>query len=137
MKLRFRLLALSAVVLLAACHSAMATYPELKDRDSRVVIDFLDHYKHHDIDGMMTELNDDAEFRGSGSTLNKPQIKRFFQQALKKHPDLRIEFGPPQRVRGTVQVQVQREDSSITRATWIFVLKNNKIHSYSIQPGEP
>jgi len=120
---------------MAACRSSLTTYPELKDPDARVVIGFLEHYQRHDLDGMMNDMDEGAVFHGSDSTLNKQQIKSFLQQSLEKHPGLRIEFGPPRRIQDTLQVNVRLENNLIAQATWIFVVKNHKIHAYSIQPS--
>lgn len=102
-----------------------------------MVLGFLAHYQNHDIDGMMNDLAEDAQFHGSNAILNKQQIKAFLQASLKRHPNLHVEYGPPQRTHNGIEVQVKLEGDLITRATWLFVIKNNKINSYSIKPGTP
>jgi hypothetical protein len=124
------------VLLLAACHGA-GTFPEVEDPDARVVIRFLDRYQAHDLPGMMACLDDGAVFQDATGTMTKPQIERYLRNALEKHPDLRVTFGPPRRSDGAILVPVRIESPVISRATWRFVLAHHKIQSYSIRPGTP
>ncbi len=138
MNVRRALLPLSALLLLAACHGPMATYPEVADPDTRVVIRFLDRYQAHDLRGMMACLDDEAEFRDATTgALDKAQIERYLQNALEKRPDLQVTFGPPRRSGGTIQAKVRIQSQVISNSTWIFVVKHRKIQSYSIGPGTP
>ena len=138
MNVRRALFPLSALLLLAACHGPGTTYPEVADPDARVVIRFLDRYQAHDLDGMMACLDDGAVFRDATTgTLDRAQIERYLRNALEKHPDLRVTFGPPRRSEGTLQAKVQIQGQVISTSTWIFVVKHRKIQSYSIGPGAP
>lgn len=138
MNIRRLLLPCFALLLLAACHGPGTPYPEVADPDARVVIRFLDRYQAHDLPGMMACLDDGAVFRDAATgAMDKAQIERYLRDALEKHPDLRVTFGPPRRAGATLQAQVRIQSRVISSATWIFVVKHRKILSYSIGPGTP
>lgn len=137
MNLRSGLFALGTLVVLSGCRTPGATSPGRTDPDVRVVTTFLERYRAHDVPGMMRCLSEDAVFRGSTETLDKRQIQAFLEQAMARQPDLQVEFGTPQRVQDTIQARVKIRSRVISEATWVFVLKDHQIASYSLQPGTP
>jgi hypothetical protein len=137
MKLTTRLIALSGLMLLAACHpapvanSASSANPAPSNADTAAVLAFLNAYGHRDLEAMMKHLDEDAVFRGSGSVLSKAQIRDFFQKSFQKHPNLRVEIGPLEQSQGIIRISVKVETNAIWADTWIFELKNHRIHAYS------
>ena len=137
MNLAARLLTLSGLLFLVACHpapvtsSASSANPAPSNADTKAVLEFLTAYGNRDLEGMMSQLDEDAVFRGSGSTLSKAQIRDFFQTSFKKHPKLRVDIGPLNQTQGTIRVNVKVETNAIWADTWIFELKNHRIHAYS------
>lgn len=129
---------LALVPLLLACHPrpvfqpAIHAQPTPNEADAKVIVGFLSAYGHRDLETMMRCLDEEAVFVGSGHPLTKPQIREFFQVAFQRHPNLRVEFGPLAELQGTIQVQVKVETSAIWTDTWIFTLKNHRIHSYAL-----
>ena len=142
MKLATRLIAFSGLMLLVACHPApvanpgSTANPSPSDADAKAVLGFLNAYGHRDLEAMMKHLDEDAVFRGSGNTLSKAQIREFFQTSFQKHPNLRVEIGPLKEIRGTIRVSVKVETNAIWADTWIFELKNHRIHAYSLASGK-
>jgi hypothetical protein len=142
MKLATRLTAFSAFILLVACHPAPVAQPGSTadpapgDADAKTVLGFLNAYGNRDLEGMMKHLDEEAVFRGSGSTLSKAEIRDFFQKSFQKHPNLRVEVGPIKASRGTLRVSVKVETNVIWADTWIFELNNHKIHAYSLAAGK-
>jgi uncharacterized lipoprotein YajG len=142
MKLATRLIALSGLMLLAACHpapdtnSASNANPAPSNADTEAVLAFLNAYGHRDLEAMMKQLDEDAVFRGSGSTLSKAQIRDFFQKSFQKHPKLRVEIGPLEQAQGTIRVSVKVETNAIWADTWIFEMKSHRIHAYSLASGK-
>ena len=132
-----RLVALSALVLMAGCHTAPATNPAQSDPDFKAVLGFFNAYSNRDLDEMMKFLDEGALFQGPGTTLTRQQIRDFFQKTLQKYPNLKIETGSPKRVQNTIQVSVKVETNSISINTWIFEMNSQKIHSYSVAPSIP
>lgn len=142
MKTMARLLPLSAALFLASCHPAPVAQPSVSsgpsapdDADAKAVLGFLEAYGRKDLDGMMRRLDEDAVFRGSGAPLTKAQIRDFFQASFRKHPNLRVEAGLLKKVQGTLQAAVKVQTESIWTDTWIFEMKNHKIHAYSLASG--
>lgn len=137
-----RLLALPAIAFLAACHPAPVTQPPVSatpapnEADAKVVLGFLRAYGHRDLEAMMRCLDEEALFHGSGAPLTKPQIREFFQDSFQKHSTLRVDIGPLVEVQGTLQVRVKVETEAIWTDTWIFTLKNHKIHAYALASGK-
>ncbi|MBI1754277.1 MAG: nuclear transport factor 2 family protein [Acidobacteria bacterium] len=148
MKTATRLLALSAALLLASCHSGPVTQPSGQsstrpsdlpapnEADAKTVLAFLSAYGRKDLDGMMRHLDEDAVFRSAGAPLTKAQIRDFFQASFQKHPNLRVEAGPLKEVQGTLRTAVKVQTESIWTDTWIFEMKNHKIHAYSLASGK-
>ena len=142
MKLAARLVAFSGLMLLVACHPAPVANPAASaeqapsDADARAILGFLNAYGSRDLEGMMKHLDEEAVFRGSGGTLSKAQIRDFFQTSFQKHPNLRVEIGPLKEIRGTIHVSVKVETNAIWADTWIFELKNHRIHAYSLASGK-
>lgn len=142
-----RLLALPAALLLASCHPGPVTRPNASpgastglsapnEADAKTVQGFLAAYGRKDLDGMMRCLDEEAVFRGSGAPLTKAQIRDFFQASFQKHPNLRVEAGPLKEVQGTLRTAVKVQTESIWTDTWIFEMKNHKIHAYSLASGK-
>ena len=142
LKLAARLIALPVVLFLVSCHPAPVSQPAPgshsapSDADAKAVLGFLNAYGHRDLDGMMRYLEEDAVFRGSGAALSKPQIRDFFQTAFQKHPKLRVEVGPLKKVQGTIHASVKVETEALWADTWIFEMKNHRIHAYSLASGK-
>ena len=142
MKLATRLIALSGLMLLVACHPAPVSLagssanPAPSNADTEAVLAFLNAYGRRDLEAMMKHLDEDAVFRGSGSTLSKAQIREFFQTSFQKHPNLRVEIGPLTQAQGTIRVSVKVETNVIWADTWIFELNNHRIHAYSLASGK-
>jgi SnoaL-like domain len=136
MKLAARFLALPAAVFLVSCHPSPLAQPVANDPDSRAVLGFLNAYGHRDLDGMMKYLDEGATFLGSGGILSKAQIRDFFQSSFRKHPNLRVEVGNLKAVQGAIHASVKVETDAIWADTWIFEMKNNKIHRYSLASGK-
>jgi hypothetical protein len=142
MKLATRLIALSGLMFLASCHpapvsmAASSANPAPSNADTEAVLGFLNAYGHRDLEAMMKHLDEDAVFRGSGGTLSKAQIRNFFQASFQKHPNLRVEIGPLKEIKGTIRVSVKVETNAIWADTWIFELKNHRIHAYSLASGK-
>lgn len=136
-----RLLAVALALFLASCHPtpvsqpASSANPAPGNADTAAVLAFLTAYGHRDLEAMMKCLDEEAVFRGSGSTLSKLQIRDFFQTSFQKHPNLRVEVGPLKEVRGTIRVSVKVETNAIWTGTWIFEMKNHRIHAYSLASG--
>jgi ketosteroid isomerase-like protein len=130
-----RLLALPLAVVLASCHRSPLPQPVPDDANARIVFRFLTAYSHRDLDGMMGCLEEDAVFRGSGTPLSKPQIRAFFQATFRKHPNLRVEIGSVKVVQDTIHAAVKVETDVIWADTWIFEMRNHKIHAYSLASG--
>ncbi|GLH67416.1 nuclear transport factor 2 family protein [Geothrix edaphica] len=135
MKLAARLTALLVIALLAACQRSPISLPAPSDANAKVVVAFLTAYGRRDLDGMMRHLDEDAVFRGSGTPLSKPQIRAFFQATFRKHPNLRVEIGSVKVVQDTIQAAVKVETDVIWADTWIFEMRNHKIHAYSLASG--
>ena len=137
MKLAARLIALSGLLLLVACHPApvslasSSAIPAPDDADAKAILGFLNAYGRRDLEAMMKQLEEDAVFRGTGSTLSKAQIRDFFQTSFQKHPTLRVEIGPLKQTQGTIRVSVKVETNAIWADTWIFEMNNHRIHAYS------
>ncbi len=138
MKLAAQLIALSWLMLLVACHPApvahpgSAANPAPTDADAKTILAFLNAYGRRDLEAMMKHLDEEAVFRGSGSTLSKAQIREFFQSSFQKHPNLRVEIGPLKETAGTIRVGVKVETNAIWADTWIFEMNNHRIHAYSL-----
>jgi hypothetical protein len=137
-----RLLVLPAIALLAACRPPVTQRPVISatpapnEADAKVVLGFLSAYGHRDLEAMMRCLAEDALFHGSGTPLTKPQIREFFRDSFQKHSTLRVDVGPLVEIQGTLQVRVKVETEAIWTDTWIFSLKNHKIHAYSLASGK-
>lgn len=126
----------SVIILLASCRPA-ALAPSAPDTpDTRAVLSFLEAYGRRDLDGMMRCLTEDAVFQGSGGTLAKPQIRAFFQNTFRKHPGLRVEVGTLTVVQGTIQARVKVQTDAIWSDTWIFEMRDHRIHAYSLASGK-
>ncbi|WLT32027.1 nuclear transport factor 2 family protein [Geothrix sp. PMB-07] len=149
MKTPARLLILPPALLLAACHpgpvaqpgtqpvpSTATTDPGIDAADAKAVRGFLEAYGRKDLDGMMGYLDEDAVFRGSGTPLTKPQIRDFFRVSFQKHANLRVEAEPLKQVQGTLRTRVKVQTEAIWTDTWIFEMKNHKIHAYSLASGK-
>jgi ketosteroid isomerase-like protein len=135
MKPATRLIALSAL-LLASCHPAPHTTPPApEDANAKVVLTFLRAYGQRDLEGMMACLEDGATFVGTGSVLSKPQIRDFFQASFQKHPKLRVEVGAVKVLQETIRASVRVETESVWADTWIFEMRNRRIHSYTLASG--
>ena len=141
MKLALRLAAVSAALCLASCHPnpvsqpASSAAPAPGNADTEAVLAFLNAYGRRDLEAMMKHLDEEAVFRGSGSTLSKAQIRDFFQTSFQKHPNLRVEIGPLKQTQGVIRVSVKVETNVIWADTWIFELKNHRIQAYSLAAG--
>lgn len=143
MKLAARFIALPVALLLASCHPTPSSQPGLQpssqpvpdDANARAVLGFLGAYGRRDLEGMMKCLDEEATFRGSGAALSKPQIRDFFQATFRKHPNLRVEVGSLKVVGAAIHASVKVETNVIWSDTWIFELRNHKIHSYSLASG--
>jgi hypothetical protein len=131
-----RFLALSAAAFLASCHPAPLSHPVPDDANARTVLGFLNAYGRRDLDGMMGYLEEDAVFQGRGTTLSKPQIRDFFQTSFRKHPRLRVEVGSLKVIQGTIHADVRVETETIWADTWIFELRDHRIHRYSLASGK-
>lgn len=142
-----RLLVLPCALLLASCHpspvaqpmaqpGATVGLPAPNDADAKAVLGFLTAYGRKDLDGMMRCLDEEAVFRGSGVPLTKAQIRDFFQTTFQKHPNLQVEAGPLKAVQGTLRSTVKVQTEAIWTDTWIFEMKNHKIHAYSLASGK-
>lgn len=142
MKLAARLIAVSVAMCLASCHPtpvslpATSANPAPSNADTEAVLAFLNAYGRRDLEAMMKHLDENAVFRGSGSTLSKAQIRDFFQTSFQKHPNLQVEIGPLKESGGTIRVSVKVETNIIWADTWIFELKNHRIHAYSLASGK-
>jgi hypothetical protein len=142
MKLAARLLAVPVALCLASCHPTPVSQPVASAKpapvgaDAETVLAFLNAYGRRDLEAMMKHLDEAAVFRGSGGTLSKAQIREFFQASFQKHPNLRVEIGPFTESRGTLRVSVKVETNVIWADTWIFELKNHRIHAYSLASGK-
>jgi ketosteroid isomerase-like protein len=136
MKLAARLIALPVVAILASCQRSPLSLPVPSDANTKVVVAFLTAYGRRDLDGMMRYLDEDAVFRGSGAPLPKPKIRDFFQATFRKYPNLRVEVGPVQVVQETIHAAVKVETDAIWADTWIFEMKNHKIHAYALASGK-
>jgi hypothetical protein len=134
--LRARWIVPSAVLFLASCQPAPYALPVPDDANARAVLGFLHAYGRRDLEGMMRHLAEDAVFAGSGSVLAKPQIRDFFQASFRKHPNLRVEVGSIKVVQGIVHASVKVETTAIWTDTWLFELKDHKIHRYSLASGK-
>lgn len=134
-------LALAALVLLAACQrppvASPATSPAQSDPDLKAVLGFFDCYSRRDLEGMMSYLDEGALFQAPGQTMNKQQIRNYFQATLQKYPKLRVEAAPPRRIQNTIQVSVKVETNVISVNTWVIDMKNGRIRAYSFAPGAP
>ena len=130
-----RFIALPMAMLLASCYPSPQSIPAPNDANTRTVLDFMSAYGRRDLDGMMKYLDEDAVFRGTGAVLSKLQIREFFLASFKKHPKLRVEVGSLKTVQGSIYASVKVETESIWADTWIFEMKNHKIHSYSLASG--
>ncbi|HJV49096.1 MAG TPA: nuclear transport factor 2 family protein [Geothrix sp.] len=131
----FRLLALPIAALLISCHSNPMSMPVASDENSRTVLAFLRAYGKKDLDGMMSCLDEEATFVGSGAALSKPQIRDFFLAAFRKHPNLRVEVAALKSVQGSVHAEVRVETEAIWTDTWIFEMKHHRIHRYALASG--
>jgi hypothetical protein len=126
---------------LVACHPAPVANPGSTanqapgDPDAKTILGFLNAYGRRDLEAMMKHLDEEAVFRGSGTTLSKAQIRDFFQASFQKHPNLRVEIGPLKETAGTIRVGVKVETNASWADTWIFEMKNHKIHAYSLASG--
>lgn len=118
--------------LLPSCHRPPATPPAPADPDARAVLAFLEAYGRRDLEGMMRLLAEDAVFRGSGQTLTKPQIRAYFLETFRRHPDLRVEPGEVRAVGGTFQVRVRVQTRAVWSDTWIFEVRNHRIRAYGL-----
>jgi ketosteroid isomerase-like protein len=136
MKLAARLTALLVIALLGACQRSPLSLPAPSDANAKVVVAFLNAYGRRDLDGMMRHLDEDAVFRGSGAPLPKPKIRDFFQTTFRKHPNLRVEVISVKVVQETIHAAVKVETDVIWADTWIFEMKNHKIHAYSLASGK-
>jgi len=138
MMLAVRLIAVSVAMFLASCHRtpvfqpAASAKPAPSDADTEAVLAFLNAYGRRDLETMMKHLDEEAVFRGSGSTLSKAQIRDFFQTSFQKHPNLRVEIGPIKQIQGSIHVSVKVETNAIWADTWIFEMNNHRIHAYSL-----
>ena len=130
-----RFIALPAAAILASCHSQPHSLPVPDDANTRIVLGYLIAYGHRDLDGMMKCLDEDATFLGSGAVLSKAQIRDFFQTSFRKHPNLRVEIGSLKVVQGTIHASVKVQTDVIWADTWIFEMRNHKIHRYSLTSG--
>jgi ketosteroid isomerase-like protein len=141
MKLAARFIAVSVALFMAACHPApvsqpaSSTNPAPGNADTEAVLAFLNAYGRRDLEAMMKHLDEEAVFRGSGSTLSKAQIREFFQTSFQKHPNLRVEIGPLKQTQGKIHVSVKVETNIVWADTWLFELKNHRIHAYSLASG--
>jgi ketosteroid isomerase-like protein len=124
------------MAMLAACQRSPLSLPAPSDANAKVVVAFLTAYGHRDLDGMMRYLDEDAVFLGSGTPLPKPKIRDFFQATFRKHPDLRVEVGSITVVQGTIHARVKVQTDVIWADTWIFDMRNHKIHAYSLASGK-
>ncbi|WP_306590511.1 nuclear transport factor 2 family protein [Geothrix sp. 21YS21S-4] len=140
MKRVARLAVFPALAALFACRPAPSPSPVPQPApaspDARTVLAFLDAYGRRDLDGMMAQLDEDAVFRGSGAPLAKPQIRAFFQDTFRKHPDLRVEVGSVTVVRGAVHARVTVQTDTLWARTWIFEMKDHRIRAYSLAAGK-
>ncbi len=131
-----RFSALTAMTLLLACQPSPVTVPApVTDPDIRAVLGFFSAYGSRDLEGMMKHLDEAVLFHAPGSTLNKQQLRDYFQGTLQKYPKLQVEAEAPQRVQNTIQVRVKVETNAISVNTWIIDMKHGKIISYSFAPS--
>src|SRR5512133_3557372 len=127
MKLAARLTVLLVIALLAACQRSPVSLPAPSDANAKVVVAFLTAYGRRDLD---------AVFRGSGAPLPKPKIRDFFQGTFRKYPNLRVEVGSVKVVQEAIHAAVKVETDVIWADTWIFEMKNHKIHAYALASGK-
>ncbi len=132
MRLAARFLTLPLLAGLVSCHPPPRTTPTPSSADAKVVLGFLEAYGQRDLEGMSNCLADDAVFLGSAGSLSKPQIREFFRTAFRKHPKLRVEVISLRDAQGEVQAVVKVETEAIWTDTWIFELKNHRIHRYTL-----
>jgi len=130
-----RFIALPIAALLVSCHPSPQAIPAPHGADARTVLGFLSAYGRRDLDGMMKFLDEGAVFLGSDGVLTKAQIRDFFQTSFRKHPKLLVEVGSLKEVQGAIQASVKVETDAIWTDTWIFELKDHKIHRYSLASG--
>ncbi|GLH73624.1 hypothetical protein GETHLI_21260 [Geothrix limicola] len=130
-----RLLALPALAFLVSCHPGPESTPFPADENTQTVQGFLRAYGRRDLEGMMGYLDDEATFVGTGVPLNKAQIRDFFQATFRKHPNLRVEVRALRVVQGRVHADVRVETDTAWADTWIFELRNRRIHRYSLASG--
>ena len=131
-----RFSALTAMILLVACQPSLVTVPApVTDPDVKAVLGFFSAYGNRDLEGMMKHLDEAVLFRAPGSTLNKQQLRDYFQGTLQKYPQLRVEAEAPTRVQDMLQVRVKVETNAISVNTWIIDMKHGKILSYSFAPS--
>ena len=136
MKLAARLTALPVIAILAACQRSPLSLPAPSDANAKVVVAFLTAYGRRDLDVMMRYLDEDAVFRGSGAPLPKPKIRDFFQATCRKYPNLQVEVDSLKVVQGAIHASVKVQTDVIWADTWIFEMKNHKIHAYSLASGK-
>lgn len=136
MKHPARLLALPVIALLASCQRSPLSVPAPSDANAKVIVAFLNAYGRRDLDGMMRYLDEDAVFRGSGAPLPKPKIRDFFQATFRKYPNLRVEVASVEVVQGAIHAAVKVETDVIWADTWIFEMRDHRIHAYSLASGK-
>jgi len=136
MELAARRIAVPVAVFLTSCHPSPLTHSVPSDMNAKAVLGFLSAYGHRDLEGMMNYLEEDAVFLRSGAVLSKRQIRDFFQTTIQKHPNLRVEVGPLKVMQGAIHASVKVETDTIWADTWIFEMRNHKIHAYSLASGK-
>ena len=135
MKLAAWFIALPTTAVLVSCHPQPQSLPVPDEGDARVVRGFLEAYGHRDLDGMIRFLDEEATFLGTGAVLSKAQIRDFFQASFWKHPNLRVEVVSLRVVQGAIYASVKVQTDVIWADTWVFELRNHKIHQYSLASG--
>ena len=126
---------LPVLLLLGACRAPSAGGPASADPGVRTVQAFFQAYRHRDLDGLMRCLAADATFQGTGGTLDRTQIRAFFQRTFQAHPDLQVEAGEPARAGSTVRIRVRVQARSASVQTWVFELAGPLIRTYRLELG--
>lgn len=135
------LIAFAVLPFLTSCQApearpASKSIPAPNEADAKAIQGFLKAYGRQDLEGMMAFLDDDAVFRGTAAPLSKPQIRDFFRMTFQKHPNLRVEVGSLTEVQGAIHVRVKVLTDIIWADTWIFEMRNHRIHAYSLASGK-
>ncbi|HEX9011691.1 MAG TPA: nuclear transport factor 2 family protein [Holophagaceae bacterium] len=124
---------LPGLLLLGACRGPSGTGPAAADPGLRTVQAFFEAYRQRDLDGLMRCLAADATFQGTGGTLDRAQIRAFFQRTFQDHPDLQVEAGAPERAGNAVRVRVRVQAGSASVQTWVFELAGPLIRTYRLE----